>query len=125
MSCCRSGKTRVALEYPIKYTNFVSYPTHCKHLDILAYHSFAEIVFPSIITGTTLQISVLDCTTNTLVYDINGKPVLATMVEPNRPYSIYFCPVRGGYVLDGFTCPTTLSTLSEEIVVEAKGVNKK
>lgn len=109
MSCC-TRKTRVILNYPHKYMNFVSYPTHCKHLDILAYHSFAEIVFPSIITGTNLQISILDCTTNTLVYDVNGKPVLATMVEPHRPYSIYFCPVKGGYVLNGFTCPTPTPT---------------
>lgn len=125
MSCCNGGhkKTRITLEYPVKYTNFVSYGTHCKHLDVLAYHDFAEIVFPSIITGTNLQISVLDCTTNTLVYDINRKPVLATMVEPNRPYSIYFCPIAGGYVLAGFTCPTT--TLEEMSVVESKGVSKK
>lgn len=121
MSCC-TRKTRVNLEYPIKYVNFVSYPTHCKHLDVLAYHDFAEIVFPSIITGTTLQISILDCTTNTLVYDIHGKPVLATMVEPNRPYPVYFSPEFGGYVLEGFTVPTVEPSTETEI---SKVVAKK
>lgn len=122
MSCC-NRKTRVNLEYPIKYTNFVSYPTHCKHLNILAYHNFAEIVFPSIITGATLQISILECTTNTLVYDINGKPVLATQIEPNRPYSIFFSPDFGGYVLVGFTIPTEAVNSAEARI--SKEVIKK
>ena len=124
MSCC-NRKTRVNLEYPIKYTNFVSYPTHCKHLDILAYYNVAEVVFPSIITGTTLQISILDCTTNTLVYDINGKPVLATEVEPNRPYSVYFSPQYGGYVLEGFTVPTPPPEPDEANIKTLKEVVKK
>lgn len=120
MSCC-TRKTRVNLEHPIKYTNFISYPTHCKHLNILAFHNFAEVVFPAIISDSKLQISILECTTNTLVYDINKKPVLATMVEIGRPYSIYFCPIAGGYILDGFTCPTVSETLEAEV----KAVIKK
>lgn len=105
MSCCTRGKTRVHLEYPINYLHFVSYPTFCRHLNILAYHGLAQIVFPSIITGATKQISILECTTNTLVYDENGAPVLATQVEPNRPYNIYFCENYGGYVLECFFVP--------------------
>lgn len=128
MSCCHNRKTRVELEYPIKYKNFVSYPTCCKHLDILTYHNFAEIVFPSIVTGTTLQISVLDYTTNTLVYDINGEPVLATMIEPHRPYDIYFSPNYGGYVLGGFTVPDTSEsgeTIETSVLKVSKEVIKK
>lgn len=121
MSC--RGKTRVILEYPIKYTNYISYPTYCKHLDILAYYNYAEVVFPSIITGTREQISILGITTNTPVYDMNGAPVRATAVEPNRPYEIFFCPERGGYVLNGFICPT--ESVSEEVLEPTKGVSKK
>lgn len=124
MSCC-DGKTRVTLEYPIKYTHFVSYPTHCKHLGILAYHNLVEVVFPSILTGTTLPVSILECTTNTPVYDSTGAPVLPSAVEPNRPYAIYFCPIQGGYVISNLTCTPDVD---ETVVVEqanVKGVSKK
>ncbi|MGL5458152.1 MAG: hypothetical protein ACRDBY_00895 [Cetobacterium sp.] len=120
MSC--SGKIKVTLEHPIAYTNFLSYPV-CggKAINELACHRLAEVVFPSIVTTSTKQISVLGCDTNTLVFDVNGKPVLSSMLIANRPYPLHFCPILGGFVLTGFVCPTTV--LTEEVTV--KEVSKR
>lgn len=82
---------------PIAYTNFVSYPT-CRDVNVLAEHGMVKIVLPEILTNR-LQLSVLDCSTNTLLYKPNGSPVLYTDVVANRPYSIYFSPLLGGYVI--------------------------
>lgn len=120
MSCCKKGITKVELEFPIVYTNFVSYPTTCRRLGLLATHDFAEVVFPAQadVKGKKLPVSILECTTNTPVFDSNGKPVYPTDIEPNRPYGVYFCPVAGGYVLKGLTC-------ADEVTSLVKGVDKK
>lgn len=120
MSCCKKGVTTVTLNHPSVYSNFISYPTFCHSLDILAYYEKAEIVFPaqSTVKGNSLPISILTCTTNTPLYDVNGKAIKPSDIEIGRPYPIYFCPIVGGYVLKGFTC-------EELIPTSVKGVDKK
>lgn len=117
---CFNNKIRYELNNPILYTHFVSYTT-CGDVNLLAKYDLVEIVFPSN-TTSTLQISILDCRTNTLVYDINGRPVLGTQINPNQPYSIVFSPSFGGYILEGFTAP---ASSEEETEIKSREVIKK
>lgn len=97
MSCC-GFKTRVNLEYPIEYENFVSYPVYCRSFGVLARYKVVRVIFPSIIESDK-PISILTCTTNTPLLTEECELVTFDMIEPNRPYDIYFDEVIGGYVL--------------------------
>lgn len=86
--------------------NFVQYPT-CKDVNILAQFGYVSVVFPDVQKDSKLQVSILDCNTNTLLYNKDCTPVLAASIVANQPYSIKFCPYVGGYVLTAPSCPVT------------------
>lgn len=126
---CNKGKVTHVLDYPVAYLNFISYET-CGDTKLLAKYGLVTVKFPAIISTSRLQISILDCDSNIPVFDSIGKPVLATNIVVAKPYTIYFCPKFGGYVLKDFVCTNNakasvdIPTLTEG-VEETKGVTKK
>lgn len=102
-NCCGNRGYRYKLGEPRVTTNFIEYPT-CKDVNVLARYGLVEITFPSIVTDVRLQVSILDCNSNTLVYTEDGNPLISTEVVPNVPRKICFDPEIGGYVIEGYSC---------------------
>lgn len=110
--------------YSVKYTlgnprvekNFVQYPT-TSDVGVLARYGLVKIVFPSV-TTSELQVSVIDCRSNTLIYKEDGTPLLGTEVKPNISSRICFCPRVGGYIIYGYV------TSEPTVAVEKKGSDK-
>lgn len=127
MACrCTPRKYRYTLEQPRVGTNFVMYPT-CKDVNILAQYGLVEVIFPAVSTSS-LQVSILDCNTNTLVYQNNGKPLIGTDVPVNTPIYLCFDPQIGGYVTTNYpptTTPTGVSLVTLSEVPTAREVVKK
>lgn len=113
MACnCTARKYRYTLGQPRVGTNFVMYPT-CKDVNILAQYGMVEVIFPAVSTSS-LQVSILDCNTNTLVYQSDGKPLTGTNVPVNTPITLSFSSQVGGYVATNF--PASSTTTSAESV---------
>lgn len=71
-------------------------------------------IFPDVDTTTNLQVSVVDCNTNTLVYKEDCTPFLANEVVANIRYSIVFSPFVGGYVITSPSCPVQSQPAKDE-----------
>lgn len=105
MSCC-GFKTKIDLDFPVEYQNFISYPVYCRSFGILAKYKLVRAKFPSVIESDK-PISILTCTSNTLLFTEECELVTFDMIEPHRPYDIYFDEVIGGYVLVIPKCTVT------------------
>lgn len=113
-------KSRYMLGHYRQTQNFVQYPT-CKDVNLLAQFGLVDIIFPDVDTASSLQVSIIDCNTNTLVYNSNNTPLLANAVVANQPYSIIFTPSVGGYVITSPTTPATLATSSSSSSSSSSG----
>lgn len=106
-------KLRYMLGHFRQTQNFVQYPA-CKDVNILAQFGLVDIIFPDVDTTTNLQVSVVDCNTNTLVYKEDCTPFLANEVVTNIRYSIVFNPFVGGYVITSPSCPVKSQPAKDE-----------
>lgn len=118
---CNTKKYRYTLGQPRVGTNFVMYPT-CKDVNILAEYGLVEVIFPAISTSS-LQVSILDCNTNTLVYQSNGQPLIGTSVPVNTPIFLCFDAQVGGYIATNI--PATSNTVFDLPTPTVKEVVKK
>ena len=103
MKCCdfeRFIACTYILGNPRVTKNFVQYPT-CSDVNVLAQRGLVRIVFREASTST-LQVSIADCRTNTLVYKEDGTPLLGNQVKINTPARIIFDAEVGGYIIYGY-----------------------
>lgn len=91
------GVMRYILGKPILGKNFIEYPT-CKDVNLLAQFGLVKVIFKEKIKER-LQISILDCNTNTLMYKQDGEPFLSSDIVIGKPYRIIFKSCVGGYVV--------------------------
>lgn len=121
---CYEFKTKTYLGYPMEFINFISYPSFCNSFGVLAKYKLTRVVFPSKLDSPK-PISILTHTTNTLLFTEDCDLVTFDMIEPNRPYDIYFDEVMGGYVLVIPKCLSPVKKKVEKEPIEINNVKKE
>lgn len=91
---------------PSERDYFIAYPA-CKDVNILAQFGLVNIVFPSILESESI-LTVLDCSSSSILFDNTGKPVKGENIVVNKPYHIIFDADFGGYRITNLTIPDEL-----------------
>lgn len=101
---------------PIEGNTFLKFPT-CKTVNTLAQFGLVKVIFPETTVVSSESISILDCSSNNLVLNAYGKPLIYSDIIPNKPYRLKFSADFGGYVIYD-KCSCSQKTATEKVGVD-------